>query len=338
MGGSESLLGFFQKLFSTDFMPHGHCFGWRPEIVWLHVISDSIITLCYYSIPLMLVYFVRRKRDIPFNWIFLMFGAFIFCCGTTHALNVYTLWNPVYRLDGVAKAVTAGVSLLTTLMLIPLVPQALSLRSPKELEAAIKEKEVLLREIHHRVKNNFQITMSFLSLQARTLSDTRSRELFLENENRIKSMALVHERLYSADSLSQIQMKDYLDKLVPNILSSYGGSSHHIQLSLRCDPVLLSIGQAIPLGLIINELLTNAVKHGLSVGATGEIAIELTTAAEMATLRVSDSGNRFPARLDFKSAETLGLQLVTAFTRQLDGTLELRQEGKTEFVVRFKVS
>src|SRR5262245_42415769 len=133
MGQSESFGSFITHLFKSDFMPHGHCYFWRPDVVWLHVASDALIFCSYFAIPIMLVYFIKKKKDIPFNWMFSLFGAFIFWCGTTHAMNVVTLWNPVYRLDGVIKAITALVSVTTAFLLFPLIPKALALRSPKEL-------------------------------------------------------------------------------------------------------------------------------------------------------------------------------------------------------------
>src|SRR5882762_7517444 len=123
---------FFRRLFDTDFMPHGQCYLWRPEVLWLHAGSDAAITLAYYSIPLVLIYFARRKRVIPFNRLFLMFGFFIFACGTTHLLEVWTLWVPVYRLAGVVKLVTAALSIATAVALIPIVPKALLLPSLEE--------------------------------------------------------------------------------------------------------------------------------------------------------------------------------------------------------------
>ena len=143
----DSLFSFFRNLFNADFLPHGHCYFWKPEIVWLHVISDLLITLAYYSIPLMLIYFVRKKKELPFNWIFVLFGGFIFWCGTTHVMNVVTLWHPMYRLDGIVKAITAAISVLTAILLYRLVPQALEFKGPKELE---KLNEELEREIIER--------------------------------------------------------------------------------------------------------------------------------------------------------------------------------------------
>jgi PAS domain S-box-containing protein len=122
--------------FTNQFIPHGHCYLWKPGLVWLHVISDSLIALAYYSIPVMLVYFVRRRKDIPFGWIFLMFSAFIVACGTTHVMDVLTLWHPTYWLSGFIKAITAFVSVTTAIKLFPLIPLALALPSPTQLEAA----------------------------------------------------------------------------------------------------------------------------------------------------------------------------------------------------------
>src|SRR3984957_9441148 len=99
---------FLRKLFSSDFMPHGYCYLWKPEIVWLHAASDGAIALSYLFIPLALVYFVRKRRDLPFHWVFFMFGVFILGCGATHAMEIWTLWHGTYRLAGVIKAITAG--------------------------------------------------------------------------------------------------------------------------------------------------------------------------------------------------------------------------------------
>ena len=144
----ESFWGFLKNLFSSnDFMPHGHCYLWRPEIVWLHAVSDSLIALSYYSIPLGLIYFVRRRRDLAFRWMFVMFGIFIMACGTTHFMNVITLWNPMYRLDGVIKAFTALVSLVSAGALWLLIPKALALPGPAQLKAANEE---LQREVAER--------------------------------------------------------------------------------------------------------------------------------------------------------------------------------------------
>ncbi len=132
---------FFERLFSSDFMGHGYCYLWKPEIVWLHAISDGVITLSYFAIPVLLVYFVRKRHDLPFHWMFFMFGLFIFGCGATHLMEIWTLWHGTYRLAGVIKAITAGASVATAAALVPLIPRALLLPSPSQLRTANQELE-----------------------------------------------------------------------------------------------------------------------------------------------------------------------------------------------------
>src|ERR1700730_9704079 len=140
---------FLLHLFSSDLMPHGYCYLWKPGIVWLHAVSDGVISTSYFLIPLMLTYFVRKRRDLPFNWMFVMFGAFIFGCGATHLMEIWTLWHGTYRLAGVVKAVTAGASVATAALLVPLIPRALALPSPAQLRAAYTalEKEIAERTL-----------------------------------------------------------------------------------------------------------------------------------------------------------------------------------------------
>src|SRR5579862_1173978 len=124
---------FVKGLFSSDFMPHGYCYLWRPGLVWLHVISDGLIASSYYIIPAVLVYFVRKRRTVPFNWMFMMFALFIFGCGTTHLMEIWTVWHGNYWLAGVVKLITAGASIATAALLVPLVPRALALPTTREL-------------------------------------------------------------------------------------------------------------------------------------------------------------------------------------------------------------
>ncbi|HLK69406.1 MAG TPA: PAS domain S-box protein [Bryobacteraceae bacterium] len=140
---------FFVKLFDSDFMGHGYCYLWKPDIVRLHATSDGLIALSYYFIPLVLIYLVRRRRDLPFHWMFLMFGVFILGCGTTHLMEIWTLWHGTYRLAGVIKAITAAASVATAVALIPMVPRAMQLPSPFQLQAANLEleKEIARRKV-----------------------------------------------------------------------------------------------------------------------------------------------------------------------------------------------
>ncbi|MBD2743031.1 PAS domain S-box protein [Coleofasciculus sp. FACHB-1120] len=136
------MLEFLNVFFTSGgFIPHGHCYLWKPGLVWLHIVSDSLIALAYYSIPVTLFYFVRKRQDLPFDWIFLLFGSFIIACGTTHVMEIWTLWHPTYWLSGFIKAITALVSVYTAASLVQLVPKALALPSPAVLEATNRELE-----------------------------------------------------------------------------------------------------------------------------------------------------------------------------------------------------
>ena len=132
---------FLEKLFTSDFMPHGYCYLWKPGLVWLHVLSDALIALAYFSIPVTLVYFIRKRRDLPFHWMFVSFGIFILACGTTHIMEVWTLWHATYWLSGGIKVVTAMASVPTAILLVQLVPQMLELPSPKHLRLEIAERK-----------------------------------------------------------------------------------------------------------------------------------------------------------------------------------------------------
>jgi hypothetical protein len=123
-----------EMLTTSSFIPHGHCYLWKPQLVSLHVISDFLIFLAYFSIPATLFYFVRKRKDLPYVHIFLLFAVFIIACGLTHFLGIVTLWYPIYWVSGIVKAITAFVSVLTAVAIIPIVPQVLALKSPAELE------------------------------------------------------------------------------------------------------------------------------------------------------------------------------------------------------------
>jgi len=131
------MLDLLKTFFSSgNFMPHGHCYLWEPGVLWLHITSDALIALAYYSIPFTMVYFIRKRRDIPFNWMFLCFAGFIIACGTTHLMEVWVIWHPTYWLSGGIKAVTALVSVPTAIFLMKLMPQALAVPSPTALKNA----------------------------------------------------------------------------------------------------------------------------------------------------------------------------------------------------------
>ncbi len=205
------------------------------------------------------------------------------------------------------------------------------------LQASLSEKEVLLREVHHRVKNNMQVISSLLSLQSRRVQDPGVQEMFRESQRRIRSMALVHERLYQSSDLSRIEFSQYIRNLASHLFQSYQVSSNRVHLRLDTEEVFININTAIPCGLILNELVSNALKHAFPEGRTGEVAVELRRApADRYLIRVSDDGVGYPRSLDFRSTETLGMQIVNTLVAQIDGAIEFSRERGTVFAITFQ--
>ena len=167
------MIEFFRTIFDADFMPHGHCYFWRPEIVWLHVTSDALTALAYFIIPFVLVRLVQQRRDLVFNWMFMLFGLFILACGATHLMSILTLWHPVYRLEGVVKALTALASVPTAFLLLRLVPQAVALPSPRELKQANQALEL---EIAERKAAEERVRILNAELEQRVAERTESLE------------------------------------------------------------------------------------------------------------------------------------------------------------------
>ena len=143
----SQLIDFVRDLFSSGgFMPHGHCYLWNPGILWLHILSDALIAAAYFSIPCTLVYFIRKRKDLPFNWIFLCFAIFIIACGTTHLMEIWVIWHPTYWLSGAVKALTALASVPTAILLVKLVPQALALPTEAAARVALRTQQVIAYE------------------------------------------------------------------------------------------------------------------------------------------------------------------------------------------------
>ncbi|HEY3593671.1 MAG TPA: histidine kinase dimerization/phosphoacceptor domain -containing protein, partial [Polyangiaceae bacterium] len=587
-----------RNLFSAgDFLPHGHCYLWQPEVVWLHVISDSLIALAYLSIPVTLGYFVRRRHDLPFAWVFRAFALFIISCGTTHAMEVLTLWTPLYWLSGSIKLVTATASVSTAVLLVPLVPRALALPSPSELRRAhenlrrtearfraategmrdafyilesvrdasgaivdfrlaemneaarrwlgldaasssgalysevarppqamahdaivkaleakglveqerkiaesldgtrwvreqlvalddglaitvreitddrrhqevlelhsaivrnmsegvcvaratdrrivyanpkfesmlgyrpgelddqicrifesvdamgrahdlqplvreqlerdgtasheatslkkdgtsiicrtttaslshpdhgeawvavaeditarksaekavadsLHEKEVLLREIHHRVKNNLQIISSLLKLHAERITDPIARGVFRDSQERVRSIALLHEKLYQSGNLGGVDIAHYAASLVQAILRAQGHGAGATRVTIDATGIYLPVGAALPCGLILNELITNSLKHAFAEEQVDarEIRVRMAAQGDEIELSVEDNGVGLPSSFDLNGVGTLGMRLVRMFAHQLGGEVQFTREIGTRWSIRF---
>jgi two-component sensor histidine kinase len=416
------------------FIPHGHCYLWVPALVWLHVGTDALIALAYYVMPVVLVYFVRQRPDLPFHWMFLLFGAFIIACGTTHVMSVWNLWYPTYWLSGGVKAGTAAVSLATAGLLVPLVPKALALPGPAQLAAlngqlreqirereqaevalrranealeqrvrertaalqganaalrtevlerrkaeaalrqahgalegrirdrtaeltranadlhaevahrqhteaqlttALRQKEVLLREVHHRVKNNLQIMSSLLSLQSRYIRDPQTLRTFTDTGNRIRAMALIHGVLDQAHDFARVDFASYLRQLTTHLGHSYGVPARAVAMHTHARDVWLRTEVAVPCGLIVHELVSNALKHGFPDSRAGAIHVSMAHQNGQYTLTVTDNGIGLPADCDLHTTQSLGFKLVLALANQLSGHLAYASHGGTQFRLTF---
>ncbi|WP_406670635.1 histidine kinase dimerization/phosphoacceptor domain -containing protein [Methanolobus sp. ZRKC4] len=199
-----------------------------------------------------------------------------------------------------------------------------------------KIEEIRKKEIHHRIKNNLQVISSLLDLESDKFEDEEIIEAFKESQNRVISMALVHEELYRSQDMESIDFSDYLVKLVNELLYSYAINKECIKVKMNVDPTFLDMDTAIPLGMIVNELVSNSFKHAFKPGEKGEIYVYLNLENRKLTLTVGDNGVGFPDDIDFKETESLGLQLVTTLTSQIDGTIELDRSKGTKFKIILK--
>jgi two-component sensor histidine kinase len=208
----------------------------------------------------------------------------------------------------------------------------------RELKAALREKEVLLKEIHHRVKNNLQVISSMLNLQAMHMPDGIGRSMFAESQGRVQSIALVHEALYRSKDLSSVNFVEYLHSLVNSVFHAQSGPGRHIEAKVEADDIRLAVAVAIPCGLIVNELVTNALKHAFPNGRAGTIKVELRRAdGEQVELCVRDdgigmTGGPKPAGVN----GSLGLDLIYTFAEQLEAKIQVSTEQGTEFRLTFR--
>jgi len=205
----------------------------------------------------------------------------------------------------------------------------------EKIIASLKEKEVLLQEIHHRVKNNMQIISSLLSLQSNHTGSEEATEVLKESRGRVKSMAMIHEKLYHSPNLSLLNMEEYLNNLVRDILRSYSSVSSNITANIDVEEIYLNIDTALPMGLIVNELVSNSIKHAFPDG-NGNINVKLEYNGELYILTVSDNGIGLLDDVDPFESSSLGLKLVINLSIQLEGDLVLRKDSGTAFILTFR--
>ena len=368
------------KFFSSDeFMPHGHCFLWRPDLMTLHIASDAIIAFSYYSIPFALLYFVLKRPDILFRWIAVLFGVFFLACGTTHVLGIVVLWYPIYWVDGGIKLVTAISSIATAFIVWRIMPQALALpsmarlqavvvdlnnevdsrrraeaevrslnavlerrvqertqeleRSNAELKAAIQAREVLLQEVHHRVKNNLQVVSALLAMQ----SEAAPRELrtyFQDSTARIEAMGRVHNQLHRTPSVAALELGEYLATLAKDLSRIYGRSDVTATFALPAEPVWIEFESANPLVLMLNEVLSNVFKHAFPDGRSGKVRISLQLIAGQARITIADDGVGLPAERAQGERNSMGINLIRMLAKQIGAEINHTEDNGTVFAAQ----
>jgi PAS domain S-box-containing protein len=204
------------------------------------------------------------------------------------------------------------------------------------LKKSLREKEILLTEIHHRVKNNMQIISSLLSLQAQNISDPSLLDAYRDTQNRILSMALIHNIMYASRNLARIDFNDYIQKLVGILLGALSASPDRVAVEINVKDVELDINKAIPCGLIINEIVSNALKHAFPAGSRGEISIQFHRATpDEYTLAIRDNGVGMPGGMDMSAVRSTGINIIKDLTDQLKGTVRMTVEGGTAYLINF---
>lgn len=352
------MLDFFKNLFSSDsFMPHGHCYLWLPNILWLHVISDSLIAASYFSIPFALVYLLKKRTDLAYKKVFWMFGVFIMACGVTHAMNIWTIWDPLYRLDGVIKAVTAAASLATAIFLWPLIPKVLMLPSPSQLaesnkrleseiierkaaEAALKttNKELLEAEklksrfvanVSHELRTPLTLILapiesilSSRSKEATSLSEAQQRSLRTVHNNAVRLLQMVNS-LLDFSKLEDKKVEVHREPL--DIVEQTKGMIEDFKPSFQAKSLRYELSfrpDAIYAEMdryLYERILFNLLSNAVKfTPPNGEISVDLNYIKEELILRVSDTG--------IGIAEENQKMLFQKF-RQIDNATNRRYEG-----------
>ena len=292
-------------------------FGWHPdEMLGRDIFEVAVPRIEHHQSAEIMAALTRGER-----WS----GEFPVRCKDGSVLNVLATDAPVFDKQGKFIGVI-GVSADITERK----------EAEERLKASLREKEVLLKEIHHRVKNNLQVISSLINLQSDSLGDPTLSELFQDVRDRIRSMALVHEKLYQSESLAGVDFAEYTRSLLDYLWRAHGNGSTSVRLKLELQSVSISVETAMPCGLILNELASNALKHAFHGRPEGEVTVVLRQDQDgLICLRVSDNGKGLPPGLDWRQAPSLGLRLVQMLTGQLNGTVEVKSGEGTEFEVSF---
>jgi PAS domain S-box-containing protein len=291
-------LGILHQLLSKDFMPHGFCYLWDPAILWLHVISDSLIALSYFCIPIVLIYFVRKRSDLPFHWMFLLFGTFILSCGATHVMEVWTVWHPSYLASGLIKAFTAGVSLVTAALLIPLVPQAMALPSPSHLQAVNRQLEIQISD--------------------RKLAEERARKLKEELEQRVARRTSELAKANDALRAGEGRLANVIESAMDAIITV--DEQQRIVLFNRTAEKMFGWAAKEALGQPLERLIPDRFRgahrgHIHRFGETGTTSRGMGTTGTLWGLRAD--GTEFPIEASISQFESSGKKVFTVILRDI---------------------
>jgi two-component sensor histidine kinase/PAS domain-containing protein len=210
-------------------------------------------------------------------------------------------------------------------------------KAEEKIKASLQEKEIMLKEIHHRVKNNLQVISSLLDMQSSYLQDEKAKEALWASMARVRTMAMIHTQLYQSQDLARVDFGHFIQDLISNIRQSYGRTTLTVEINVAVDDIRLGIETSIPCGLILNELVANALKHAFPEGKKGKINIRMRLEESRAVLTVQDNGVGFPESIDFRKTQSLGMELVTLLVGQINGTIDLQVVGGTIWTIRFSV-
>ncbi len=211
-------------------------------------------------------------------------------------------------------------------------------KAEEKIKASLKEKQVLLDEVNHRVKNNMAVINSLLKLQSNSIEDNQIKDVLKESQNRIYAMSAIHETLHGSENLSEIDLKSYLSKIISSIFQTYSISPDKVTLNTDIEKIPISMNQASPLGLIINELISNSLKYAFPDDLKGEINLSIKKLDKELELVIADNGIGVPDELDWKNSNTLGLKLVrTLVENQLDGSIDMESKNGTKFSIKFDI-
>lgn len=248
------------------------------------------------------------------------------------------LMNEVGKTSVTIKRAGLWISVILGILLV-LIGVAVTVRANKSIgrwEQTLNEKEVLLSEIHHRVKNNMAVISGLLELES--MQSQNPEQALKDSRDRIQSMAMIHEVLYQSESFSEIHLNQYLKKLTNYIAETYINKQKEIDLQTNFDDVLLNINQAVPVGLIVNEMLANAISHGINSDEEGKITLFLSEVEGRVSLLIKDNGGGFPADTNFESAESTGLMIVKTLVQQLDAEVTFNNDHGVSFKLQFQKS